>query len=116
MRKIDMRIIRCIVIVGILFSYIPVFPMDECSETNHMGNLEMDCGYLFHCPMIIDLGIPETSSLPLNGRVVLKKPMLIFDELTHPIFHPPEYLSLNFILQGRKGKEQLSMGLWHKNC
>jgi len=88
-----MRVIGTLLIIGILFSYIPVFPMDECPEGNHMGNImKMDCGSLFHCPMIVDLNISETSGLSPSGRLVSTKPLLILKELTHPIFHPPEYL------------------------
>jgi hypothetical protein len=25
--------------------------MDDCSEGNHMGNMKMDCGYIFRCPL-----------------------------------------------------------------
>lgn len=81
-----------------------------------MGNLEMDCGSLFHCPVIIDMGIPETSSLPLNGRFVSNKPLLVLDKLTHSVFRPPEYLSANFTPEEMKGKKQFRVGCWHKNC
>ena len=43
-----MKIIGFLLIIGILFSYVPVFPMDECPEGKHMGNMKMDCGYNFH--------------------------------------------------------------------
>jgi hypothetical protein len=102
-----MRIIGCFLIIGILFSYIPVFPMDECPEGNHMGNMKMDCGYLFHCPMIVDINISETSSLPPNGFSISIRTLLLMEELVHSIFHPPEYLSAKFIPQGMEGKKQL---------
>jgi len=111
-----MRLVGIFLIIGILFSYVPVFPMDECPEGNHMGNMKMDCGSLFHCPMIVDLNISEISGLPLNGRLVSTKPLLVVKELAHPVYHPPEYLNANFIPHGMKEKKQFSMGLWHKNC
>ena len=99
-----LRIVGIFLVIGILFSYVPVFPMDECPDGNHMGNMKIDCGYLFHCPMIVDLNISETSGLPLNGRLVSTKPLLVVKELTHPIYHPPEYLKANFIPEGMKGE------------
>jgi hypothetical protein len=87
----DMKIIGFLLIIGILFSYVPVFPMDECPEGKHMGNMKMDCGYNFHCPLIINIIMPEPSALPLSGRVVLTPSLLKVDELTSFIFRPPEY-------------------------
>lgn len=102
-----MRIIGCFLIIGILFSYIPVFSMDECPEGNHMGNMKMDCGYLFHCPMIVDINISETPSFLPNGFSISIRTFLLMEELVHSIFHPPEYLIANFIPQGMEGKKQL---------
>jgi hypothetical protein len=96
----DMRIIGCFLIIGILFSYVPVFPMDECPEGNHMGNMKMDCGYLFHCPMIVDINISETSSLPPNGFSISIRTLLLMEELVHSIFHPPEYCSQTLFPRG----------------
>jgi hypothetical protein len=87
-----MRVIGTLLIIGILFSYIPVFPMDECPEGNHMGNMKTDCGYLFHCPMVVNIIISGTPGLPLNGRLGSTKPLLVVKELTQSIFHPPEYV------------------------
>ena len=100
-----MRIVGIFLVIGILFSYIPVFPMDECLVGDHMGNMKMDCGYLFHCPMIVDLNISEPSGLPLNGRLVLTKPLLGVKESVHSVYHPPEYLTRNFIPMGMEGKK-----------
>lgn len=85
-----MRIIGCLVIVGILFSYVPMFPMDECPEGNHMGNMKLDCGNNFHCPLIFNIIMPGPLPLPLNGRVVLIPSFLRIDELAYLIFHPPK--------------------------
>jgi hypothetical protein len=102
-----MRIIGFFLIIGILFSYVPAFPMDQCPEGNHMGNMKMDCGYLFHCPMVVNIIISETSSLPPNGFFISIRTLLLIEELVHSIFHPPEYLIANFIPQGMEGKKQL---------
>jgi hypothetical protein len=86
----DMRIIGCLLVIGLLFSYVPAFPMDECPEGNHMGNMKMDCGYVFHCPLIFNINIPDHLPLPLNGRLILTPSLFKVDELAHLIFHPPD--------------------------
>jgi hypothetical protein len=84
---------------------------DECSVADHMGNMKMDCGYLFHCPMIVDLNISEASGLPLNGRLVSAKPLLVVKELVHSVYHPPEYLAQNPIPMGMKGNNNSTRDL-----
>jgi hypothetical protein len=79
-----------VVIITILFSYVPVFSMDQCPEGNHMGNVKMDCGYSFYCPMIVNKNILGTYRLPLNGRLVPGRLLLVLDELIRVIFHPPK--------------------------
>ena len=86
------NLIGFVVIVTILFSYVPVFSTDQCPEGNHMGNVKMDCGYSFHCPMVINENILGTYSLPLYGLLVPAKPLLVVDELIRAIFHPPKDL------------------------
>jgi hypothetical protein len=95
-----MKIIGCLLVIGILFSYVPVFPMDDCPEGKHMGNMKMDCGVPFHCPMIVDIVVSEISSLPLSGLLIPARMLLLTDGLVNPIFHPPEYSSPNFIPRG----------------
>jgi len=86
-----MRIVVVFIIIGILFSYVPVFSMDECPEGNHMGNMKMDCGSNFHCPLIFNIPMPEPLPLPISGRVVLTTPLLKNDELAYLIFRPPKH-------------------------
>jgi hypothetical protein len=95
-----MKIIGCLLVIGILLSYAPVFHMDGCPEGNHSGNTKMDCGVPFHCPMIVDVVVSEISSLPLNGLLIPTKMLLLTDGLVNPIFRPPEYSSPNFIPRG----------------
>ena len=64
-----------------------------------MGNAKMDCGYSFHCPMIVDKNVLGTYSLPLNGLLVQGKPLLVVDEVVRGIFHPPKD-SIALCLQG----------------
>jgi hypothetical protein len=68
-----------------------VFSMDECKEGNHIGNMRLDCGNNFHCPLIFSIIMPEPLPLPFSGRVVSIPFLLEVDELTSLIFHPPEY-------------------------
>ncbi len=84
-------IVGCLLVLGILFSYLPLFPMDGCPEGSHMGMMKMDCGSLFHCPVTVDNIFSETSALPLTGCLVPIKLTLAVDELPNPIFHPPKY-------------------------
>jgi hypothetical protein len=95
-----MKTIGCLLVIGILLSYAPVFHMDECLEGNHSGNMKMDCGVPFHCPMIVDIVVSEIPSLPFNGLLIPTKILLLNDGLVNLIFHPPEYLSPNFIPWG----------------
>ena len=86
-----MKVIGCLLVIGILLSYAPVFHMDECPEGNHMGNIKTDCGGPFHCPMITNIVVSKISSLPLNGVLVPAAMMLLEDGIVSPIFHPPKY-------------------------
>jgi hypothetical protein len=96
----DMKIIGCLLVIGILLSYAPVFHMDGCPEENHSGNMKMDCGVPFHCPMIVDIVISEISCLPFNGLLIPTKMLLLSDGLVNSIFRPPEYSSPNYIPRG----------------
>jgi len=95
-----MKIIGCLLVIGIFLSYAPEFHMDGCPEENHSGNMKMDCGVPFHCPMIVDIVVSEISSLPLHGLLIPTKMHLLNDGLVNSIFRPPEYLSPNFIPRG----------------
>ena len=56
-----------------------------------MGNMKMDCGNNFHCPLIFNITMPEPLPLPISGRVVLTPSLLKIDELASLIFHPPKH-------------------------
>lgn len=85
-----MKIVGVLLIIGILFSYVPVIPMDDCPEGNHMGNMKMDCGNVFHCPLILNGSLQEPFPLPLSGWLILPPILPKVDELAHLIFHPPK--------------------------
>lgn len=72
-----------------------MIPMDGCPEEHHTGNIEKDCGYSFHCPIIVDIGVSETLPLPFNGKVVSTLPQLRVDELPYLIFRPPKPKTAN---------------------
>jgi len=87
-----MKIVGVLLIIGILFSYVPVIPMDDCPEENHARNTntKMDCGSIFHCPLILNGSLQEPFPLPLSGWLILPPILPKVDELTHLIFHPPK--------------------------
>jgi len=91
-----MKLIGIFLIIGILFSYVPVMPMDDCPEgdqhtgNRHTGNMTMNCGYSFHCPILFNINTPDPMPLPLTGRLVDLAPPLKIDEVPFLIFHPPK--------------------------
>jgi hypothetical protein len=87
-----MRVIGSLLIVGILFSYVPVFPMDDCQGGEHMGNMNTNCGFIFHCPLVINESMADSLSLPLSGRLVIAAISPKVNELAYPVFHPPKYV------------------------
>ena len=84
------KVFGILVVIGILFSYLPVIPMDSCPEGGHPGNTQMECGYAFHCPFLFGINGPESMPLPLLGRLVLASSMSKPEEWPHLIFHPPK--------------------------
>ncbi len=55
-----------------------------------MGSMKMDCGYVFHCPILVDKNISEPLSLPLTGQLVLIPSIIKIEELAYPLFRPPK--------------------------
>ena len=82
--------IGTLIIIGIIFSYIPLVPVDECPEGDHMGSMKVDCGYVFHCPLVIGKNISEPLSLPLTGQLVLIPSIMKIEELAYLLFRPPK--------------------------
>ncbi len=105
-------IVGSLLVIAILFSYLPLFPMDGCSEGSHMGVTKMDCGSLFHCPGMVDEIFLETSALPLTGCLVPIKLTLAVDELPNSIFRPPKYSTPNACL-GKKEQLVVERVGWH---
>jgi hypothetical protein len=55
-----------------------------------MGFMKMDCGSIFHCPLISNASVSEPALLPLTGRVSLAPSLFKVDGLPRAIFHPPK--------------------------
>ncbi len=102
-----MKLIGIFLIIGIVFSYVPVIPMENCPEGNHhtgnhnagdhhTGNTTMNCGYSFHCPILFNINMLDPMPLPLTGRLILLPPSLKVDEVPYLIFHPPKAPVANF--------------------
>lgn len=87
-----MRIVGILIIIAILFSYIPAISMDGCPEEDHSGKKGMDCGYAFHCPVIYDTAMPQLSVLSINSWLRWMPTAGKIEELPRLIFHPPETL------------------------
>jgi len=81
-----------------------MIPVESCPEGNHTGNKQMDCGYSFHCPIVVSIIISEVSSLPFNGRLVTTLFFLKADELPYSIFHPPKHQISN-LFEGDEGNK-----------
>jgi hypothetical protein len=106
-----LKLTSVFIIIGILFSYTPIVHGEGCPKEGSSKNMKMDCGYIFHCPFLSDRIIYLPFSLPFIGRLVLIPILPNVDELTHLIFHPPEYELKNFN-SWRMKEKHLVMRLW----
>lgn len=99
--------IRILIIIGILFSYVPVMPVaycpegnpEESHETSHEGNHhkgshkeegKLNCTYGFHCPFTFNLSLSEPLVILHMEKLVSISPSITFGDFRFPIFHPPE--------------------------
>jgi hypothetical protein len=103
-----MKIIGCLLVIAILFSYLPVIPRDDCPDVDPMGSMKLDCGNIFHCPLIFSISTSGPTALPLSGRFFLTSFSVKIEGLPRLVFHPPEYLDQNFDPQGLKEKKEIS--------
>ncbi len=87
------------IILGILFSYFPVMPLQHCPEGSHEGNRhegnhkedgKLDCGYIFHCPFTFNLSFSEPLVILNTEKLVSVSSSITFDDFRFPIFHLPE--------------------------
>lgn len=94
--------IRILIILGILFSYFPVMPLQHCPEGSHEGSHEgnhegshkeegnLNCGYIFHCPFTFNLSFSEPLVILNTEKLVSISSSITFGDFRFPIFHPPE--------------------------
>jgi hypothetical protein len=95
--------IRVLIIIGILFSYFPVIPLQHCPEGTHEGSNEgnhdegshnekgkLNCGYIFHCPFTFNLGFSEPLVILNTEKLESILSSITFGDFRFPIFHPPE--------------------------
>ena len=86
------KVIRIFIVSVILFSYLPVVHTDSCPEQDHMVDAKMSCGYVFHCPFVLNVGTLDSIAILHIGRLVLATPSPSFEDHEYPIFHPPKVL------------------------
>ncbi len=103
-----MRIVGIFLVIAILFSYLPIIPRDDCPDVDHMGSMKLDCGNIFHCPLIFSISVSGPTVLPLSGRFFLTFFSVKVEELPRLVFHPPEYLDQNLTPQRLKKKGEIS--------
>ncbi len=96
-----LRIIGVFLIIAILFSYFPMLGMGSCSEEDHGGDMRMNCGYTFHCPVIHHSALPQLSTLSFYGWLRWTGNIGKFEELPKSIFHPPKGYSKYNLKGGR---------------
>jgi hypothetical protein len=85
-----LKIIGIIIAIAILFSYLPSISMDGCSEETHPEKQGMDCGYIFHCPVVSGSVVPQLSALSIHGWLSWVPAPGKIEELPDSIFHPPK--------------------------
>ncbi len=100
-----MKIVAILLIVGIFLPCIPMLPMGDCSEENHVGGLKVNGVSSFHCPLctlIVNATLSEPLPLPLIGQLPSTECLRMVDDLTRSIFRPPEYGIPNAYSMGMK--------------
>jgi hypothetical protein len=90
-----LKVGRILIVLTILFSYLPAIPMDYCPDEDNMGHVEMNCGYIFHCPFISNISLSEFNPIPNIGRLVSITVLPVIEDLEYPVFHPPKTLPVN---------------------
>jgi len=81
-----LKVVRILIVLVILFSYLPISHMNSCPDEGRRIN----CGYVFHCPFISNNSLLESIAVLNVGRLVLVTPLQLNEDFEYPIFHPPE--------------------------
>ena len=87
--------VRILIVLAILFPYLPIVRMDYCTDDDSMDHVKMNCGHIFHCPFISNIDFSELTTIPNIGRLVLITALPVIEDLEYPVFHPPETLPKN---------------------
>ncbi len=91
--KMMLRVIGILIIIAIVFTYLPAFSMNECSGEDPSTDKRQECGYTFHCPVLDHQATTQLSILSIHGWLRLVTDLLKVEELPERIFHPPKPLS-----------------------
>ena len=86
------KVIRIFIVSAVLFSYLPVIHMDYCPEQDHVTDAKMICGYIFHCPFVLNVGSLDSIAILPIGRLVSVTSSPSLEDHEYPIFHPPKVL------------------------
>ena len=87
-----LKMVRILIVLAILFPYLPIVRMNYCTDNDSMDQVKMDCGSIFHCPFMSNISLSELIIIPNIGWLVLITSLPLFEDLEYPIFHPPEVL------------------------
>ena len=95
--------IRILIVIGILFSYVPVMPVEYFPEGSHEKNHEgndhkgshkeegkLNCRYIFHCAFTLNLSFSEPLVILHMEKLVSISPSITFGDFRFAIFRPPE--------------------------
>jgi hypothetical protein len=85
-----LKIIGIFIIITIILSYLPIDAMGHCPEEDHHTGTRMDCGYVFHCPVLHSPNVLDLSTLTLNSWLKRMVDISKIEELPNFIFHPPK--------------------------
>jgi hypothetical protein len=85
-----LKVVRILIVLVILFSYLPIIHVDFCPNENHVDHVKINCGYVFHCPFVSNNTLLESITILNIGRLVLMTSLPLVEDLEYPIFHPPE--------------------------
>lgn len=91
MKVVSKRIITGLIVFGFLLSYVPMVSLENCPEKDHSKRMNLDCGNLFHCAFILNIGFLGNFFLPLKGWVFLINYLPHKKLIPRSIFHPPKY-------------------------
>jgi hypothetical protein len=84
-----MKLIGVLLITTLLLSYLPVLTLHGCTGEDQVGTNQLNCGYLFHCPISLFKMPYESYSFPSFLNIFLEPTSRKVIGFRTPIFHPP---------------------------